>query len=135
MLSRYSLFKFEPEKLGQEQSYLGAPDFSIELTTFSIFINKYKCLDADRLVGQKISDEEFSVTYMFHLELVAEAADRNPASKGSLWTLIKSCHSLIAFPKAANYTKLLFFIGSSEVVAIKPFFLWLEFIRDFKKMQ
>lgn len=66
------------------------------------------------------------MTHMLHLELVAEAADRNPASKGNKWTLIKSCHSLIAFPKAANYTKLEFFIGSSEEVTIEALFLGLE---------
>jgi len=61
--------------------------------------------------------------HVFHLELVAEAADRNPTSKGDIWTLIKSCHSLIAFPKAENHPKLEFFIRSSEKMTIKPFSL------------
>lgn len=67
-----------------KNSYLETPDTSIELITFSIFINRYKCLGADRQVGQKHFEEKFSVTRMFHLELVAEAADRNPTSKGNI---------------------------------------------------
>lgn len=60
---------------------------------------------------------------MFQVELAAEAADGNPTSKGS--TLIKPHPSLRAFPKAANYSKLFFFTGRSEVLTVKPFSLWV----------
>lgn len=110
VLSRYSTFKAEPEKPEWEQRYLDALDTSIELTTFYIFI-----IDTSFWVLTGRWDKnilKFSVTHMFHLELVAEAAGRNQTFKGNIWTLIKSCHSLIAFPKAANYKNNLIFIGS-----------------------
>lgn len=61
---------------------------------------------------------------MFHAEIAAEAADGNPTSKES--TVIKAHPSLTAILKAANYSKLLFFIGSSEVLTVKPFSLWVS---------
>lgn len=115
----------------QDKDNLGAPDIATEPIPCSVLINIHKCLGADRLAGQKHYEETFSVVHTFHLE---EVADRKPAAKGNIRALMKSCHSSTAFPKAADYTKLFFFIGSDGVVTVKPSPLWpAEFLLHFKK--
>lgn len=50
VLSRDWIFKSEPEKSGQEQSYPDVPDTSLELITFSILLIDKKRLASDRQV-------------------------------------------------------------------------------------
>lgn len=103
------------EKPGQEQSYPDVPDTSLELITFSILLIEKSDWYLPGRWDKNILMRNFQ---MFPEELAAEAADGNRASKGS--ALIKPHPSLTAFSKAANYNKLLFFIGSSELLTVKP---------------